>query len=94
MIAIDDQNDWIGCLGGHPQSRTPNIDRLAKRGTVFLNAHCQSPLCNPSRVSLLTSRRPSSTGVYGLSPALRDADSLGDVVTLPQHLRQSGYKNL
>jgi arylsulfatase A-like enzyme len=94
MIAIDDQNDWIGCLGGHPQSRTPNIDRLAKRGTVFLNAHCQSPLCNPSRVSLLTSRRPSSTGVYGLSPALRDADGLEDVVTLPQHLRQSGYNNL
>ena len=94
MIAIDDQNDWIGCLGGHPQSRTPNIDRLAKRGTVFLNAHCQSPLCNPSRVSLLTSRRPSSTGVYGLSPALRDANGLEDVVTLPQHLRQSGYKSL
>jgi arylsulfatase A-like enzyme len=94
MIAIDDQNDWIGCLGGHPQARTPNIDRLGKRGTVFLNAHCQSPLCNPSRVSLLTGRRPSSTGVYGLSPALRDAEGLEEVVTLPQHFRQSGYKNL
>lgn len=94
MIAIDDQNDWIGCLGGHPQSRTPNIDRLAKRGTVFLNAHCQSPLCNPSRVSLLTGRRPSSTGVYGLSPALRDAEGLEEVVTLPQLFRRSGYKNL
>ena len=49
FIAIDDLNDWVGCLGGHPQAQTPNMDRLAARGTVFLNAHCQSPLCNPSR---------------------------------------------
>ena len=48
FIAIDDQNDWIGCLGGHPQVKTPRIDGLAKRGTLFTNAHCQSPLCNPS----------------------------------------------
>ncbi|MEQ1749957.1 MAG: sulfatase-like hydrolase/transferase, partial [Prosthecobacter sp.] len=45
FIAIDDQNDWIGCLGGHPQVKTPNIDALAKRGTLFTNAHCQAPLC-------------------------------------------------
>ncbi|MDA7538274.1 sulfatase-like hydrolase/transferase, partial [Akkermansiaceae bacterium] len=49
FIAIDDQNDWIGCLGGHPNSKTPHIDALAKSGTLFANAHCQSPLCNPSR---------------------------------------------
>ena len=64
FIAIDDQNDWIGCLGGHPQVKTPNIDKLAKKGTVFLNAHCQSPLCNPSRTSLMTGLRPTTTGVY------------------------------
>ena len=52
FIAIDDQNDWIGAFGGHPLARTPNIDRLAARGTVFLNAHCNAPLCNPSRTSL------------------------------------------
>ena len=91
MIAIDDQNDWIGCLGGHPQAITPNIDRLAQRGTLFLNAHCQSPLCNPSRSSLLTGRRPSSTGLYGLLPPLRDTDSLRDAVTLPQFFRKHGY---
>src|SRR5581483_8888512 len=62
FIAIDDQNDWIGCLGGHPQVKTPNIDRLARRGTLFTCAHCQAPLCNPSRSSLLTGLRPSSTG--------------------------------
>ncbi len=93
MIAIDDQNDWIGCLG-NSQARTPNIDALARRGTVFLNAHCQSPLCNPSRVSLMTGRRPSSTGVYGLSPALRDAEGLSSCVTLPQFFRRHGYLGL
>lgn len=94
MIAIDDQNDWIGCLGGHPQAATPHIDRLAGKGTVFLNAHCQSPLCNPSRTSLLTGRRPSTTGVYGLAPSLRQVDGLKSVVSLPQHFRAHGYETL
>jgi len=58
FIAIDDQNDWIGCLGGHPQAMTPHIDALAARGTLFTNAHCQAPICNPSRASLLTGLRP------------------------------------
>ncbi|NDH00437.1 MAG: choline-sulfatase, partial [Opitutae bacterium] len=49
LISIDDLNDWIGCLGGHPQAKTPNIDRLAARGVLFNNAHCQAPVCNPSR---------------------------------------------
>ncbi|MCX6896757.1 MAG: sulfatase-like hydrolase/transferase [Verrucomicrobia bacterium] len=39
FIAIDDLNDWVGCLGGHPQAQTPNMDRLAARGTLFSNAH-------------------------------------------------------
>lgn len=94
MIAIDDQNDWIGCLGGHPQIQTPHIDGLAKRGTVFLNAHCQSPLCNPSRTSLMTGRRPSTTGVYGLAPWFRKVDELSDLVSLPQHLSKHGWKTL
>ncbi len=94
MIAIDDQNDWIGCLGGHPQARTPNIDRLARAGTVFLNAHCQSPLCNPSRTSLMTGRRPSSIGVYGLSPGVREVDQLRTIVSLPQHFRVNAYETL
>ena len=47
FIAVDDLNDWIGRLGGHPQSLTPNIDRLADRGALFTNAHCAAPACNP-----------------------------------------------
>ena len=92
FIAIDDQNDWIGCLGGHPQIRTPNIDHLAKRGTLFTNAHCQAPLCNPSRSSLLTGLRPSSTGIYGLMPGIRDVEALKNYVTLPQTFTSAGYR--
>jgi len=91
MIAIDDLNDWVGCLGGHPQARTPHLDRLAARGTLFANAHVQSPLCNPSRASLLTGRRPSSTGIYGLAPGIREVAATRDCVTLPQYFGRHGY---
>src|ERR1051325_460164 len=91
MIAIDDQNDWIGCMGGHPQVKTPHLDALAARGTLFTNAHCQAPLCNPSRTSLMTGLRPSTTGVYGLQPGLRAVDALRKHVTLPQELMKHGY---
>ena len=91
FLAIDDQNDWIGCLGGHPQVKTPHIDRLARRGTLFTNAHCQAPLCNPSRTSLLTGLRPSSTGIYGLAPGFRDVDATRTHVTLPQTFTSAGY---
>jgi choline-sulfatase len=91
FIAIDDLNDWVGCLGGHPQARTPHIDRLAAGGTLFSNAHVQSPLCNPSRASLLTGLRPSTTGIYGLAPGIRAVDATRDRVTLPQHFARHGY---
>ena len=91
FIALDDQNDWIQCLGGHPLVQTPNIDRLAQRGTLFLNAHCQAPLCNPSRASLLTGLRPSSTGIYGLQPGIREVERTKSHVTLPQTFTRAGY---
>jgi choline-sulfatase len=91
FIAIDDQNDWCGPLAGHPLVKTPHMDRLAKRGTTFTNAHCNAPLCNPSRTSLLTGLRPTSTGIYGLSPSFRALPEFADRVTLPQHFAQQGY---
>jgi len=91
FIAIDDLNDWIGVLGGHPQAKTPNIDRLAKRGVLFANAHTQAPLCNPSRASLLSGLRPSTTGLYTLLPGVRDVPALKHVVMLPKYLEQHGY---
>ena len=92
FIAIDDQNDWFGCLEGHPQVQTPHIDRLAGRGTLFRNAHCQSPLCNSSRTSLMTGLRPTTTGIYGLSPWFRNVKEFADVVSLPQYLSRHGYR--
>ena len=91
FIAIDDLNDWVGCLEGHPQAKTPNIDRLAARGTLFTNAHCQAPLCNPSRSSVLTGLRPSTTGIYALHPGFRASPALKESVTLPQYLASHGY---
>src|SRR6266849_1167639 len=91
FVAVDDLNDWVGCLGGHPQVKTPHLDRLAKRGTLFTNAHCQAPLCNPSRASLLTGLRPSTTGIYALKPGIRAVAALKSHVTLPQHFAAHGY---
>ncbi len=92
FIAIDDLNDWVGPLGGHPMVKTPHMDSLAERGTTFLNAHVQSPLCNPSRASLMLGLRPTTTGIYGLAPWFRDVEALRDRVTLPQHFAAHGYR--
>jgi arylsulfatase A-like enzyme len=94
FVAIDDLNDWVGPLGGHPQAKTPNMDRLAARGTTFTSAHCQAPLCNPSRTSILTGLRPSTTGVYALAPWFRTSDKLRDHETLFQSFHKSGYATL
>lgn len=95
LIAIDDLNDWIGCLDGHPQVKTPNIDRLARRGVLFTNAHCQAPICNPSRVSFMTGMLPSTTGVYLLSPTnFRVSPALKEMPTLPEHFAAGGYKTI
>lgn len=91
FIAIDDLNDWVGCLGGHPQAQTPNMDRLAARGIVFTNAQVQAPLCNPSRASVLIGLRPSSTGIYGLAPGIRAVEATKNSVSLPQYFRKQGY---
>ncbi len=89
FIAIDDLNDWIGALGGHPQSSTPNLDRLAARGTLFTNGHCAAPACNPSRAALMTGIRPSTSGVYHNPQPWRKA--MPNAVTLSQHFMQHGY---
>lgn len=94
FIAIDDQNDWIGHLGGHPLVKTPHIDRLAERGTAFLNAHVNSPLCNPCRTSVMLGLRPTTTGVYGLAPWFRTLPKWRDRVALPQHFAANGYRTL
>jgi arylsulfatase A-like enzyme len=92
FLAIDDLNDWIGCLGGHPQAKTPNLDRLASQGVLFTNAHCAAPLCNPSRASVMTGIRPSTSGVYNNNQPMRESEVLKTSITLPQLLRGNGYR--
>jgi arylsulfatase A-like enzyme len=90
FIAIDDLNHWVGHLGVHPQTKTPNIDRLAAQGLSFTKAYCTAPACNPSRASLMSGLRPSSTGCYlngqNWRPGIRE-DQL-----LNTHFLKAGYR--
>ncbi|KLU02064.1 Choline-sulfatase [Rhodopirellula islandica] len=89
FIAMDDLNDWIGCLGGHPQTITPNLDRLAASGVLFSNAHCPAPACNPCRSAVFTGRAPNQTGLYDNRQQMREI--MPDEVILPQYFRNHGY---
>ncbi|SVB87029.1 uncharacterized protein METZ01_LOCUS239883, partial [marine metagenome] len=90
FIAVDDLNDWVNCMGGRKGVHTPNFDRLATRGTLFTNAHCAAPACNPSRVAVMTGVAPSSSGVYNNGQDWRRSPRLAEAVTLPEHFRASG----
>jgi len=91
FIAVDDLNDWVGYLDGHPQTSTPNIDRLAARGMAFLNAQTPSAICNAVRTALLSGMRPSTTGIYGNAPDWRTQAIFSGKPTLPRHFRDGGY---
>ncbi|MBM3785345.1 MAG: sulfatase [Acidobacteria bacterium] len=83
-------NDWVEGFGGHPQTVTPNLHKLAQRSIRFQNAYCQAPMCNPSRASLLTGLRPTTTGVYENDHTWRDGAPTA--VTLPEYFRNNGYR--
>ena len=71
MIVLDDLNDFVGVMGGHPQAQTPNIDRLAEQGILFTNAHSNAPVCSPSRASFMTGVAPYSSKNYGYKTGSR-----------------------
>jgi len=89
LIVIDDLNDWVGHLGGHPDAITPGLDRLAERGISFTNAHAAAPVCNPSRAAMLGGVRPTPTGA-------KRSESwetvLAGIRTLPGYFEDEGYE--
>lgn len=92
FIAVDDLNDWVSHLGGHPQAKTPNIDRLVARGTTFSNAQCAAPACNPSRAALMSGLRPWQTGIYTNSDPAQNV--MKDTLTINRHFLAQGYHTL
>lgn len=97
FIAVDDLNTWLGCLEDYPNAKTPNIDQLAAKGVLFSNAHCQAPLCGPSRASLMTGLRPSTTGIYGMisdDKVRSENQATKDIILLPEYFKNNGYHTM
>ncbi|WP_417391450.1 sulfatase [Gimesia sp.] len=88
FIGTDDLRCDLACYG-HPLVKTPHLDQLASEGVLFKRAYCQQALCNPSRASLMTGRRPDSLEIWNLPTHFREVDA--DIVTLPQLFKQQGY---
>ena len=90
FIAVDDLNDWVGFMGGYPgKVHTPNMDRLASRGTAFLNAHTASPVCCPSRAAVMSGQLPSTSGIYTNRQVWKP--NLPGLITIPANFKTQGY---
>ncbi|XOV92993.1 MAG: sulfatase [Bacteroidota bacterium] len=94
FIMVDDLNDWVGCMEGHPQVKTPNIDRLASNGLLFLNAHAQTAICNPSRTSIMTGLYPRSTGIYFNAGNIEDSPVASKAELMTRRFEREGYEVL
>jgi len=94
FIAIDDLNDWVGFLDGHPQAKTPHMDALAKQGRNFINAHCAVPVCSASRASVMSGIAATTHGSYELGPRYEELPALRDVPTIQRYFRNHGYTTL
>jgi arylsulfatase A-like enzyme len=94
MIAIDDLNDWVGFMGGHPEAITPHMDALAKRGRNFINAHCAVPVCSASRASVMSGVAATTHGSYELGPKYQELPALANVPTIQRYLKENGYYTL
>lgn len=92
LISIDDLNDWVGFLHGHPQTLTPNLDALAASGLVFSNAHCSAPACNPSRAATLLGLHPTRSGIYGNDQPWRL--HYRNAATMPQAFSRAGFHSM
>ena len=91
FIVFDDLNDAVEGMGGHPQAKTPNIDRLVKRGVRFTNASCNGTVCAPSRTSFLSGQYPTTTGLFENQQALSPPRVVRESVPIPAHFAAHGY---
>ncbi|WP_298495814.1 sulfatase [uncultured Algibacter sp.] len=98
FIAVDDLNNWISSIDGFSNAKTPNFDRLAAMGVTFTNAHVQAPLCGPSRASIMSGLRPSTTGIYGMTPDNKirrpGNPATKDITFLPEYFQDNGYHTM
>jgi arylsulfatase A-like enzyme len=94
FIPVDDLNHWVGHLGRNKQTKTPNLDRLAKMGVTFTNAHCAAPICNPSRTALLSGLRPGATGIYDNNAPFAAGAGVSAAGSLVMQFKNAGYETL
>ena len=98
FIAVDDLNNWISPIQNFSNVKTPNFERLAKMGVTFTNAHVQAPLCGPSRASIMTGLRPSTSGIYGMTPDNKirrpGNPATKDITFLPEQFSNNGYHTM
>ena len=88
FIAIDDLKPILGCYGDK-MIKTPNIDRIAKNGTIFFANYCQQAVCGPTRASIMTGKRPDYTKIWDLKTKMRDMNP--DILSMPQYFITQGY---
>jgi arylsulfatase A-like enzyme len=89
IISLDDMNDWIGPMGGHPQAQTPHLDSFAQAAVTFQRAYTPSPSCNPSRTALFSGKAPWVTGLYNNPQTWRHV--VGDEQMMSEYFREAGY---
>ncbi|MFC1479238.1 sulfatase [Planctomycetota bacterium] len=87
LLITSDQQHWntLGCI--NPEIKTPNLDRLASRGTMFTRAYCPNPTCTPTRASMITGTYPSQHGAYSLGTKLPETEH-----TVGEDFQNAGYR--
>ena len=91
LIVLDDLNNYVGAMQGHPQVKTPNMDKLIENGVLFNNAHCNVPVCSPSRASFMNGISPITSGFWSFGDWTKN-ELLMNSKSLPEYFKDNGYK--